>query len=64
MHHENWDKSIDMVCRELADEKVYHFLYSQNGSGTPGHIRAPEAERMARELSGFINALGESVWED
>ena len=64
MHHENWDKSIDQVCRQLGDERVYHFLYSQNGRGTPGHIRAPEAEQMGRELSGFIASLGESIWED
>lgn len=64
MHHENWDESIDRVCRELGDGKVYHFLYRQNGRGTPGHIRAPEAEQMGRELSAFIASLGQSVWED
>lgn len=63
-HSENWDKSIDAVCRELNDPKIHHFLYSNNGCGTHGHIRKPEAEQMGRELSGFIESLGSDVWED
>lgn len=63
-HSANWDKSIDSVCRELADPKIHHFLYSNNGCGTQGHIRKPEAEKMGRELSGFIESLGSGVWED
>lgn len=62
-HHENWDISIDRVCTSLADAKVHHFLYSKNGCGTHGHIRIPEAEQMARELSAFIETLP-NVWED
>ncbi|MDD6305652.1 MAG: GDSL-type esterase/lipase family protein [Clostridiales bacterium] len=62
-HHENWDKSIDEVCREIGSERVHHFLYKQNGCGTPGHIRIPEAEEMSEELSAFIETLGESIWE-
>lgn len=61
-HHENWDKSIDQVCKELADPRIHHFLYSLNGCGTHGHIRIPEAEQMAVELSAFIQTLG--IWED
>lgn len=57
-HNENWDKAIDQVCREMADDHVHHFLYEKNGCGTPGHVRAPEAEKMARELAQFVETLG------
>lgn len=65
-HHQAWDEAIDQVCCELrkTDPRVHHFLYSNNGCGTPGHIRASEAEIMAQELSGFIASLGEDIWED
>lgn len=63
-HSENWDKSIDAVCRELNDPKIHHFLYSNNGCGTHGHIRIPEAEKMGRELSTFIKSLGSGIWEN
>lgn len=63
-HSENWDKSIDAVCQELGDPNVHHFLYSNNGCGTHGHIRIPEAEKMGRELSAFIESLGTKIWED
>ena len=62
-HDSSWDKAIDEVCRELADERIHHFLYSNNGTGTPGHIRIPEAERMVEELTGFIESLGTEIWE-
>lgn len=63
-HHENWDRSIDEVCARLQDPKVHHFLFSQNGCGTKGHIRKPEAEKMAEELAGYIGGLGENIWRD
>lgn len=63
-HDGNWDISIERVCRELKDEKIVHFLYSQNGRGTPGHVRIPEAERMAEELSAFIEQMPEDIWKD
>ena len=63
-HDPSWDKAIHQVWEELGDERIYHFLYSENGSGTPGHIRIPEAERMAEELSGFIESLPEEIWLD
>lgn len=58
-HHPNWDKAIDEVCAGLnqKDKKVHHFLYEKNGSGTPGHIRIPEAEKMSEELAAFIESL-------
>lgn len=62
-HHSGWDRSIGRVCAELADPKIVHFLYRENGRGTPGHIRVQEAMNMALELAGFINGLGGDVWE-
>ena len=63
-HHANWDKAIDQVSHELDDSKIHHFLYSNNGRGTPGHIRIPEAEKMSDELAAFIRSLGEEIWQD
>lgn len=61
-HHPGWDRSIGRVCAELNDPKIVHFLYEQNGRGTPGHVRVPEAMNMALELGGFIEGL-ERVWD-
>lgn len=63
-HDPGWDKAIGQVCEELADKHIHHFLYRRNGSGTPGHIRIPEAEEMASELTAFIESLGEGIWEE
>lgn len=63
-HDPAWDEAIESVCREWNDPKVHHFLYSRNGCGTCGHIRIPEAEKMAEELKAFIDGLGEDVWKD
>lgn len=57
-HDASWDRAIDDVCREIGSPRVHHFLYEKNGCGTPGHIRIPEAEKMAEELSAFIESLG------
>lgn len=62
-HDAGWDRAIGQVCEEMDDPKIHHFLYAKNGCGTPGHIRIPEAEQMAEELSAFIGSLGEDVWE-
>lgn len=56
-HEKAWDDAIDQVCRELGDERVSHFLFRRNGAGTPGHLRIPEAEEMAEELSAYIEEL-------
>ena len=61
-HHENWDKAIEDVCRELNDKKVVHYLYKRNGKGTPGHLRVTEAEEMAEELAVFLKSFGSSIW--
>lgn len=60
-HDPAWDKAIDEVCCRVDSPRVHHFLYTGNGCGTPGHIRIPEAERMAEELSAYINSLGD-IW--
>lgn len=62
IHDANWDRSIGEVCQKIANERVHHFLYSQNGCGTPGHIRIQEAEQMAEELVVYIESLGEDIW--
>ncbi len=62
MHDPNWDRSIEEVCQKINNPRVTHFLYTRNGTGTPGHIRIPEAEEMAEELSAYIEGMGESIW--
>ena len=58
-HEAVWDEAIDEVCKSLqkTDDRIHHFLYSNNGCGTHGHIRIPEAEKMAEELAEYISAL-------
>lgn len=60
-HHKNWDDSIERVCFELNDNKIFHFRYSNNGCGTPGHIRSVEAIKMADELYQYIEKLNEHI---
>ena len=65
-HHGNWDRAIEEVCQRIrssGDGKVYHFLYSRNGRGTPGHIRAEEAKEMAKELVSFVEGLEALRWQ-
>lgn len=63
-HDANWDRAIGEVWEQIGSARVHHFLYSRNGKGTPGHVRIPEAEEMAEELSSYIESLGETIWED
>ena len=62
-HELNWDRTIKRVAKEMDDEKVVYFGYSQTGCGTKGHIRIGEAEKMSLELVKFIRSFGESVWD-
>lgn len=62
-HDEAWDRSIGQVVRELEDEKITQYIFKRNGKGTPGHLRIPEAEEMAEELSGYIEVLNIEGWE-
>ncbi len=59
-HEAIWDEAIDEVCKSLqkTDDKIHHFLYSNNGCGTHGHIRISEAEKMAEEMADFIDKIG------
>ena len=63
MHHENWDKAIEEVVREVNNPRVTHLIYRDNGAGTPGHLRIPEHERMAEDLIAHIKALGD-IWNE
>lgn len=63
-HSQEWDEAIEVVCKELKDDRIRHFLYRRNGCGTPGHIRISEAEEMAEELVDYINHLDIPVWEE
>lgn len=63
-HDANWDRAIGEVCRGIKSERVHHFMYTRCGTGTPGHIRIPEAEEMSEELTAYINSLGEEIWAD
>ncbi|MGN0294285.1 MAG: GDSL-type esterase/lipase family protein [Lachnospiraceae bacterium] len=61
-HDEAWDRSIDQVCRELGDSGVSHYVFEENGRGTPGHLRIAEAEKMAEELAAYIGTLQIKGW--
>lgn len=64
MHDAAWDKAIDQVCGRINCFRVHHFLFARNGAGTPGHIRIPEAEEMAKELTAYIRSLGDEIWDN
>ena len=61
-HSRGWDDALDEMVENLNDEKIVRFKFKRNGCGTPGHIRIPEAEEMATELTGFIDSFGEDIW--
>lgn len=63
-HDRSWDISIGQAVRELGDEKVTQYIFKRNGEGTPGHLRIPEAEEMAQELSDYISKLEIEGWND
>ena len=60
-HDISWDNAIDEVVESLNDKKISHYLFKRNGCGTPGHLRIPEAQEMAEELSIYIKKL--TGWE-
>lgn len=63
-HHEGWDKSIELICKEINDSKIVHFMYEKNGKGTKGHVRIKEAEKMGNELADYINSFGDEIWRN
>ncbi|WP_295153410.1 GDSL-type esterase/lipase family protein [uncultured Ruminococcus sp.] len=62
-HDPEWDKAIDEITQELADEKISHFMFTRTGKATPGHPRISEQYEMAEELTAYISNMGDSVWE-
>lgn len=56
-HDPSWDQAIEEVCAHMEDARIRHLLFRQNGRGTPGHLRIPEAEEMAGELTAYIKSL-------
>ncbi len=64
-HDRSWDRAIEQVVREKEDTHIHYFAYSNNSVGTKGHIRRPEAEKMAEELSAYIERLNAAhgFWE-
>ncbi len=67
-HDPEWDKAIDEIRNELVndglvpDGKIFHHMFTRNGSATPGHPRIAEQREMSEELTAFISSLGDSVW--
>nr|WP_223846898.1 GDSL-type esterase/lipase family protein [Bifidobacterium rousetti] len=55
--------AADGVHDAVAPAVAHHFLFTRNGSATPGHPRVAEHKEMARELTTFIESLGEDVWQ-
>ncbi|MGN0203714.1 MAG: electron transporter RnfD [Coprococcus sp.] len=62
MHDASWDRSIGQIVEEMKDEKITQYLFKRNGTGTPGHLRIPEAEEMACELAAYIETLEIDGW--
>lgn len=62
-HDKSWDDSIAEVVSEMKDEKISQCLFKRNGSATPGHLRIPEAEEMAEELTDYIEKLHVEGWD-
>lgn len=56
-HDPAWDEAIGEMVSELDDGKVTQYIFKRNGQGTPGHLRIPEAEEMAEELTAYIEQL-------
>ncbi|MDY4606621.1 GDSL-type esterase/lipase family protein [Clostridium tertium] len=62
-HSNGWDDALDEMVDKLNDEKIVRYKFKRNGCGTPGHIRIPEAEEMATELTNYIESFGEDIWK-
>lgn len=57
-HDIGWDMSISQAVLDIADKKISHCVFQRNGKATPGHLRIPEAEEMAKELCHHIRTIG------
>lgn len=62
-HNSSWDRAIGLICLNISDSKIIHFLYSSNGWGTLQFIKEPDAEQMAFELSMFLKSFGPEIWK-
>lgn len=63
IHDLAWDKAIDEVCRRMGDDRVTHYMFRRNGTGTPGHPRITEADEMAGELADYLDSLHIEGWD-
>nr|WP_304578831.1 GDSL-type esterase/lipase family protein [uncultured Acetatifactor sp.] len=63
-HDPSWDRAIEEAVTGLQDEGITKYTFRRNGSGTPGHLRIPEAEEMAGELAAYIRTLRIPGWEE
>lgn len=61
-HDGSWDAAIGEAVESLKDPRISRYLFRRNGRGTPGHLRIPEAEEMAEELSAYIETLEVPGW--
>ncbi len=61
-HDKAWDRSIGWAVHEMGDNKITQYVFKRCGTGTPGHLRIPEAEEMAQELSEYIKKLNIEGW--
>ena len=62
-HDENWDRSIGEAVHRINDPKITQYRFRRNGKGTPGHLRIPEAQEMADELTAYIETLEIEGWD-
>lgn len=62
-HDPSWDRAIGLVCDEINDKNIVHFLYSCNGFGGDFFSSKWCAEEMSLELSLFLKELGAEIWE-
>ena len=56
-HDKAWDEAIAQVVGNMGDEKITQYRFKRNGTGTPGHLRIPEAYEMVEELEKYIERL-------
>ena len=63
-HDAAWNCAIGQAVQKLGDPRITQYLFKRNGTGTPGHLRIPEAEEMARELADFFETLAIEGWEE
>lgn len=63
-HDLSWDEMLKEICTERNTPQFCYFGYSRTGRATPGHPRISEHAEMARELTEFIQGLGEQLWQD